>query len=94
MQLQSRRFSFTNSGKMLMLKELLYELATDGLPIVRRTFYNLETNGTIPKATRTNGKWRIFTREEANLRKYLIWKNYYGEKSAEEYKKKFPENVS
>ncbi len=73
-----RDFQFITRGK------ILEELKEEGLE--RFSFSQLhrfEKNGVIPKARRMGGKWRIYSRDEAERVKSLIWNHYGGRKSYE-----------
>ena len=72
-------FQFITRGK------ILEELKEEGLE--RLSFSQLhrfEKSGIIPIARRMGGKWRIYSREEAEKVKSIIWNHYGGKKSYEE----------
>ena len=63
--------------KYLMVGNILRELKDeDDLMLTRVTFYRLEKSIPFPPPHRTVGKWRTYTREEADTVKRLIKENY------------------
>lgn len=59
-----------------MVGQILSELKEQGLNLTRVTFYRLEKRMKFPPAHRTVGKWRTYTREQADQIKIMILKNY------------------
>lgn len=68
-----RVFPYITVGK------ILEEIRTEGFPkFTRVTFYRLEKRLKFPEGHRTSGerRWRIYSREEADLIKERIKKEY------------------
>ncbi|GEM_PF-2931471 len=55
--------------------QILQRLKDDGIPISRPTFLRLEKKGVF-LSQKTVGRWRVFTKQEADLVIDLIKENY------------------
>ena len=55
--------------------QIIERLKNEGLPISRPTFLRLEKKGVF-LSQKTVGRWRVFTKEEADLVIDLIKENY------------------
>ena len=71
-----RDFQFITRGKIL--KELLNEGLTN---FSFSQLHRFEKKGIIPIARRTGGSWRVYSREEADIVKKIIWDWYGGKKN-------------
>ncbi len=62
----------------ITLGKILEELAEEGLPLNRATFYRVEKRLGLPSGRRTSGliKWRVYTPQEKEQIKELIKKEY------------------
>ncbi len=58
----------------ITLGKILEELANEGLPLNRATFYRLEKRLQFPKGRRTSGKigWRVYNSQQKEKIKELI----------------------
>ena len=70
-----RQWSNTRKFPYYTVKDILLELAQDGFPISRITFYKLEKDGVFDSG-RTAGKWRRYTRLEVEVIVDIIKDNY------------------
>lgn len=70
---------------------ILQELAEDGLPIPRPTFYHKERAGVIPIFSKNSAGWRIYDSIQARNIKLALWREFRGKEDAERYEKKLDE---
>ena len=63
----------------ITLGQVLEELAEEGLPLHRATFYRLEKRLKLPMGRRTSGKiqWRVYSPEDKTKIKEAIKREYH-----------------